>query len=187
MMEQLPKKCQISIYTQFIFKDFLSQFRLFFNFKMTQTFAQSLKKSNSKLCNENHSYFIRYSICRQQDGTVTLSGHEFPYPYLTFDNDQYLGFMIDLLDSLEYRAYQPGVLLANELDECEEVLFVQQGKYNIGYQINNKVYYRKQLGKYSIMGGFQIMFNQRFQFLYKCCSLIKGLSIRKERFINITN
>ena len=32
MMEQLPKNCQIAIYTQFIFKDFLCQFRLFFNF-----------------------------------------------------------------------------------------------------------------------------------------------------------
>ena len=50
--------------------------------------------------------------------------------------------MIDLLDSLEFRLYQPGFLLANELDECNEILFIQQGLYNIGYQINNKVYYR---------------------------------------------
>lgn len=51
--------------------------------------------------------------------------------------------MIDLLDGLEYRMYMPGVLLANELDECSEILFVQQGKYNVGYQINNKAFYRK--------------------------------------------
>ena len=51
--------------------------------------------------------------------------------------------MIDLLDSLEFRMFKSGVLLANELDECHEILFIQQGKYNIGYQLNNKHYYRK--------------------------------------------
>lgn len=93
--------------------------------------------------------------------------------------------MIDLLNSLEYRSYVADELIANELDECHELLFVQQGKYCVGYQINNKVYYRKELGKYSIIGGVQIMFHKRFQFLYKCISRIQGLAIRKERFLEI--
>ena len=58
-----------------------------------------------KIFNENHSLFIRYSNIRQMDGTLTLSGLEFPYPYYTFENDSYLGFMIDILDSLEFRIY----------------------------------------------------------------------------------
>ena len=33
MLYQLPSECQTSIYTDFLFRDFLSKFSLFFNFK----------------------------------------------------------------------------------------------------------------------------------------------------------
>lgn len=187
MMQQLPKSCQIAIYTQFIFREFLHQFRLFFNFTVVSCNPYNIVSKKNQTLDTRFSNYIKYARMRLPDGKVTLSGREFPYPYYTFQDDTYSGFMIDLLDSLEFRMYQPGTLIANELGECNEVLFVQQGMYNVGYQINNKVYYRKQLGKQSTIGGFQIMFNKRFQFIYKTCNIVKGLSVRKESFIQIAS
>ena len=45
--------------------------------------------------------------------------------------------MIELLNNLEPRFYNKDSILAKELDECFELLFVEQGKYKIGYAINN--------------------------------------------------
>lgn len=44
---------------------------------------------------------------------------------------------------LEYREFPPNKVIVNELDECAEVLFIERGRYDIGYEINKKVYYRK--------------------------------------------
>ena len=44
---------------------------------------------------------------------------------------------------LEISRYQEGETIAKELDECDEILFVMDGKYDIGYEINKKIRYRK--------------------------------------------
>jgi adenosine/AMP kinase len=41
-----------------------------------------------------------------------------------------------------------------ELDECNEVLFVIDGRYNVGYEVNKNVRYRKQFGYSTLIGGF---------------------------------
>ena len=33
--------------------------------------------------------------------------------------------------------------IAKELDECMEILFVMEGRYNVGYEINKKAHFRK--------------------------------------------
>ena len=48
--------------------------------------------------------------------------------------------------SLEIIRTPPGEMLANELDECSQITFVMSGRYNVGYEINKKSYYRKQFG-----------------------------------------
>lgn len=47
------------------------------------------------------------------------------------------------MQNLEIRQYAKGEMIAYELDECLEVLFVQQGRYNVGYEVNKKIRYRK--------------------------------------------
>ena len=78
-------------------------------------------------------------------------------------------------------------MIANECQECREVLYVEQGRYNIGYEINKKVYYGLQLGKLSVIGGYQVCNNQRFEFIYKTCSPVRAHAIRKENFLRVLN
>ena len=48
-----------------------------------------------------------------------------------------------VLQNLEVRYYDQGDSIAQELEECIEALFVVQGKYNVGYEINKLERYRK--------------------------------------------
>ena len=51
--------------------------------------------------------------------------------------------MTQIMRSLEISRTSEGVMLANELDECNQITFVMSGRYNVGYAINKKSYYRK--------------------------------------------
>jgi hypothetical protein len=42
------------------------------------------------------------------------------------------------MKNLHVRTYDTNQIIAKELDECLEILFVFTGKYNIGYEINKK-------------------------------------------------
>lgn len=77
------------------------------------------------------------------------------FPYLTFENDdKYLKFMTQIMRSLESRYFMQHEIIYKELDECQEVLFVLEGKYNIGYEINNVRYFRQQFGPSTVLGAF---------------------------------
>lgn len=104
-MQQLPKSCQTAIYTQFIFKDFLWQFRLFFNFNKVQFHQYNMISKENKFNDASFSNYIKYKQIQLPDGSLSLAGLSFPYPYWTFRDDTYCGFMIDLLNSLEFRVY----------------------------------------------------------------------------------
>ena len=61
-----------------------------------------------------------------------------PYPYLTFSNQIYADFMVGFMNSLETRFFVKNEIIAHELEECLEVIFVESGLYEIGYEINKK-------------------------------------------------
>lgn len=75
--------------------------------------------------------------------------------------------MIDILNALEFRSFKPDEVIRNEMEESLEVLFVFQGKYDVGYEINKKAFYRRQFGPSTIIGGFEICYGKRFNFVYK--------------------
>ncbi len=73
---------------------------------------------------------------------------------MTYEDDEYSNFMTKVMQSLEIRKIQKGEIIARELDECDEILFVFRGRYNIGYEINRKYRFRKQFGCSTIIGAF---------------------------------
>ena len=69
---------------------------------------------------------------------------KYPFPFLTFSNsDMYCKYMTQIMKNLEIRYFQPGDIICKELDECLEVIFILEGKYNIGFEINNIQYFCK--------------------------------------------
>ena len=65
------------------------------------------------------------------------------YPFFTFNDDKYSDFMTLIMQNLEVRTFKKGEMIAKELDECHEVLFVFSGRYNVGYEMNKMKRYRK--------------------------------------------
>ena len=49
--------------------------------------------------------------------------------------------MLNLMNLLEVRSYEKGDFIANEMDESLELLFVESGIYEVGYEINNKLFF----------------------------------------------
>ena len=62
------------------------------------------------------------------------------YDYL---DDTYCEFMVELMKTLEIRSFMAKEIIAYELQECTEILFVLEGKYDIGYEINNDKMWRR--------------------------------------------
>ena len=76
------------------------------------------------------------------------------FPYYTFDNENYNQFMLQMMSVLEMRRFEKGQIIANEMDESLEVIFVEQGRYNVGYEVNKTPFYRVRFGESTIIGGF---------------------------------
>ncbi len=62
---------------------------------------------------------------------------------MKYEDDEYSNFMTKVLQSLEIRKIHKGEMIARILDDSNEILFVFQGIYNIGYEINRKNRYMK--------------------------------------------
>ena len=51
--------------------------------------------------------------------------------------------MIRIMRNLHLRQYKENKIFIKELDECLEVLFVNEGKYDIGYEINKILKFKR--------------------------------------------
>ena len=47
---------------------------------------------------------------------------------------------------MEARYYDAKEIILKELEECSEIIFIQEGTYNVGYEINYKIKHRLRFG-----------------------------------------
>jgi hypothetical protein len=79
-----------------------------------------------------------------------------------------------------------------ELDEVNEVIFFDKGTYEVGFEINKKVYYviryknDKNL-KANIIGAYGATFNTRSHFVYRTYTKCEGFYIRRTKWKEITD
>ena len=95
---------------------------------------------------------------------------------------QYQNFMIEILKSLEPRIFGDREIIYVELDEVNEILFIEQGDYDIGYEVNKTEKYKLRLGQHTVIGAFNICFNKRQIFIHRTHTECKGYSIRKSNW-----
>lgn len=79
----------------------------------------------------------------------------------------YRGFMQEIMASLEPRQEFSKVLLFDENDEINEVIFFIKGVIDLGYKINKKEIYCLRLHKDSLLGAYNLCTNKRTKFIYK--------------------
>jgi signal-transduction protein with cAMP-binding, CBS, and nucleotidyltransferase domain len=62
--------------------------------------------------------------------------------------------MKEIMNNLEIRFFEKDEIIVNEMDESLEILFVEQGLYEVGFEINNRQFYETQFGMSTIIGAF---------------------------------
>ena len=82
--------------------------------------------------------FRRFFRITNEVESIIRSKKVHKYPYYTYDNEMYSSFVISFMNSLEPSFYMENEIIAKELDESLEVIFVDKGRYEIGYEINKK-------------------------------------------------
>ena len=87
--------------------------------------------------------------------------------------------MKQFMNQLEIRKFKRLDIIANEMEECLEVLFVEEGKYQVGYEINKKRFYKLQFGVSTVIGGFNTCFKKRYFFIYRAKTDVSCLAMRK--------
>lgn len=97
-------------------------------------------------------------------------------------DDEYRAFMFAMLRSLEPRKEEPDVVLVDELDEFNEVIFFMKGFYCVGYSINNQKYFYPELYSTNVIGAYGATFNKRALFIYKTKTQCEGFFIRKRNW-----
>lgn len=87
--------------------------------------------------------------------------------------------MITLLKALEPFSIPSKELLYQELDDVNVIHFVEDGMYDLGFEINKVRKFKLRLSSSTLIGAFNICFNKRMNYLLRTHSTIKGQFIRK--------
>lgn len=90
--------------------------------------------------------------------------------------------MISILQNLEPIRFQAKTIIYNELDEVNELTFIEKGLYDIGYEINKRSIFKLRQPNRSVIGTFECCFDKRVLFIYRTFSECKGYFIRKPNF-----
>lgn len=93
--------------------------------------------------------------------------------------------MVDVLSSLEPRVEEQNTILFDELEEISEVLFIHDGTYEIGFEINYQTKFVLRYKNSNTIGAYGITFDQRSEFIYKTSTRCKGYFIRKKAWKDI--
>lgn len=93
--------------------------------------------------------------------------------------------MLQLLQNLEPRHEEPYTILFEELEEIREVIFIEKGECDIGYEINKKKKFVIRYSESTVIGGYNCTFNKRAIFIYRTKTLCEGYSVRKERWTEL--
>jgi hypothetical protein len=103
-----------------------------------------------------------------------------------WDNPVYREFMLKLLRGMQPRKYSNGEIIFNQLAEVGEVIFVEHGDVDVGFEISYKRYWVLRLFDHSIIGGLNCMANLTTFFLYRCASEnFNGYSIKKDVWMSL--
>ena len=87
--------------------------------------------------------------------------------FYTWNHQVYRNFMIDMLRNLEPRREAANVVIYDELDEVNEVIFINQGTYEIGFEMNRIQTFVLRFKDSNVIGAYGVTFNKRTLFLYK--------------------
>jgi len=86
--------------------------------------------------------------------------------FYTWENNEYREYMTLILINLEPRFEKAGTILYDELDEVNEVLFMNNGEVDVGFKINGQAKFIIRFHCGTIIGAYNCTFSKRTSFIY---------------------
>ena len=93
--------------------------------------------------------------------------------------------MIDMFQVLNPVKILKKEMILIELEDINEVLFIENGYYDIGFEINKRSKYVIRRSR-SVIGNFEVSFNKRSYFNMRAFSDCEGFFIRKRCWKSLT-
>ena len=70
--------------------------------------------------------------------------------------------------------------MAHELEDCQEILLINEGYYKAGFQVNNVEHLKFTFGPSTRIGTYNILYQIRHEFIIKAVTWIYCYAIRRE-------
>jgi len=105
--------------------------------------------------------------------------------FYTWKDQFYREFMLKFLQCLEPRFESRGTILLDELEECNEIIFVYKGSVVVGYEINKVKKYCIRYQDRCVIGAYGVAFNNRSCCIYTALTNVHGYFIRKEKWADL--
>lgn len=104
--------------------------------------------------------------------------------FWTWEDEVYSEFMIKMFRSLNPIYFKPKEQIHRELEEVHEILFLEDGFVDFGFEINNRSKYcvRK---KRCILGIFESTYERRAYMITRAYNFCEGFYIRKNHWRNL--
>ena len=87
--------------------------------------------------------------------------------YYTWGDQEYRDFMVSICKALNPRFERAGEILYQEFESYCEVLFVLKGDVALGFEVNKKKYFMYKYPNHSVIGSYNVTFNQEGAIMYK--------------------
>lgn len=78
-------------------------------------------------------------------------------------------------------------MIANEQDGAQEIYFITDGKYDVGYTVNRKKRYRLQFGERTVIGGFAVANDYRHNYNYRAHNKFDCFVMRRNKWYALSN
>lgn len=100
--------------------------------------------------------------------------------FYTWEDQNYRDFIMSILTQLEPIFIPAESTMFRELEEIQEVIFVQQGTVHVGFEVNRRQKFVVQFANKVIIGAYNCTFNKKTIFVYKSVSDVSGYMLRKQ-------
>ena len=121
--------------------------------------------------------FTRFFKLQKDTSLITNS-----QVYFTWMDLEYRAFMIQMMVMLEPVRIPKRTILVDELEECAEVMFINEGQVVVGYEINKQKKYCLRFTDYCVVSAYNVTFNERAAFIYTALTNLNGFFIRKQNW-----
>jgi hypothetical protein len=93
--------------------------------------------------------------------------------------------MIEFLRLLVPRHYKEGEFIYHELDEINEITFVEKGSYYVGYDINKQKKMKLHFPPGNMIGSVNCIFLKKSWHIFQCKFEIHGYALSRENWQQI--